>query len=155
MEDGVSAGIGRRSRSDLRALGQLSNGRGMARLAAHLAALVAAASLVAGAPGPLSGLAAQAVEGAILVFLFAPLHETIHRTAFRSRRGNDVAAAVLGFVLLLPAGGFRRFHFAHHRHTQDPARDPELATPKPRTRAAWLLAVSGLVLWRDLVRGLV
>jgi fatty acid desaturase len=139
---------------DLRALRRLSNRSGVARLAAHLAALAAMAIIVAAAPGPLLRLSAQAVEGAILVFLFAPLHETIHRTAFKSRRLNDVVAAVIGFLILQPADFFRFFHFTHHRHTQDPARDPELATPKPRTRAEWLLAVGGLPLWRDLLFGL-
>src|SRR5262249_47990419 len=63
-------------------------------------------------------------------------------------------AEVLGFLILLPAGYFRFFHFAHHRYTQDPAKDPELATPKPRTRAGWLWVVTGLPLWHSLILGL-
>ena len=47
------------------------------------------------------------------------------------------------------AAYFRAFHFAHHRHTQDPRRDPELATPKPRTLGGYLWHVSGLPYWRE------
>jgi fatty acid desaturase len=62
-------------------------------------------------------------------------------------------AAVLGFLIVLPADYFRFFHFAHHRYTQNPERDPELASPKPRTKAAWLWAVTGIPLWRAHIVG--
>ena len=48
---------------------------------------------------------------------------------------------------MLPADYFRLFHFAHHRYTQDPERDPELATPKPRSLGQWAWHVSGLPNW--------
>ena len=124
-------------------------------MAGHLAALLAAGLLVAVAPGPLWRLPAQALEGAILIFLFAPLHESIHRTAFKNRRLNDWVAAVLGFLIVLPADYFRFFHFAHHRYTQNPEHDPELVSPKPRTKAAWLWAVTGIPLWRDHIMGVI
>jgi fatty acid desaturase len=89
------------------------------------------------------------LHGIVLVFLFAPLHESIHWTAFRSRRLNDAVAWACGALLLLPPAYFRAFHFAHHRHTQDPRRDPELATPKPRTLGGYLGHVSGLPYWRE------
>jgi fatty acid desaturase len=142
------------ARADIRALRRLSNRPGLIRLAGHLGALLAAALPVALAPTPLLRLPAQAVEGAILVFLFCGLHESVHRTAFKSRRLDDSVAAVIGLLLLLPAGYFRLFHFAHHRYTQDPDRDPELSKPKPRTKVQWLWVVSGLPLWRDLISGL-
>jgi fatty acid desaturase len=142
------------ARAETRELRRLSDGAGLLHLAGHLALLGAAAILVAMAPGGIARVAAQALEGAILIFLFAPLHESVHRTAFRNRRLNDGLAAAVGFLLLLPAGYFRYFHFSHHRHTQDPARDPELATPKPQTLKQWLWVVTGLPLWRDLVLGM-
>src|SRR5579863_9556497 len=136
-------------RPEMRQLRRLSDRAGLLHLAGHLGLLAGAGVLVTLAPGGVLRIAAQAVEGAILIFLFAPLHESIHRTAFRNRRLNDGLAAAIGFLLLLPAGYFRYFHFSHHRHTQDPARDPELATPKPATLGQWLWVVTGLPLWRD------
>lgn len=86
-------------------------------------------------------------HGIALVFLFAPLHEAVHGTAFRTGRLNRVVATVCGALLVLPANYFRWFHFAHHRFTQDPERDPELASPRPRTRGQYLLCLTGAGYW--------
>lgn len=128
-----------------------SDGKGLAHLAGHLATLALGGALVAYSRGTPWMAGALWLHGVALVFLFAPLHESIHRTAFASRRINRVVAGGIGFLLLLPARYFRAFHLAHHRFTQDPARDPELASPKPRTRGAFLRYVSGLPLWRERV----
>jgi fatty acid desaturase len=141
------------SRAEMRELRRLTTRHGVLHLALHLAALIAAGVLVALAPSLWWRIPAQALEGAILIFLFAPLHETIHRTVFRNRRANDVVASILGFLIVLPAGYFRYFHFCHHRYTQDPQRDPELATPKPRSVGQWLLVVTGLPVWKSHVMG--
>ena len=154
MDDALAYPHAPVSRHEVRELRRPSDRRGLVHLAGHGVALLAAGALVALAPGLPWRLPAQALEGAILIFLFAPLHESIHRTAFRSRRLNDAVASVLGFLILLPADYFRFFHFAHHRYTQDPDKDPELATPKPRSRGQWLWVASGLPLWRDLILGL-
>ena len=82
--------------------------------------------------------------GTVLMFLFSPLHECIHRTAFRNRTANDLVATVIGFLIMLPANYFRSFHFAHHRYTNDPKRDPELLTPKPASLPQYLWAMCGL-----------
>jgi fatty acid desaturase len=153
MDDAVPYPHAPVSRERVRQLRRLSDSRGLLRLAGHLAALLSAAILVALAPG-LWRLPAQVLEGAILIFLFSALHESIHRTAFKNRRLNDAVASVIGFLILLPADYFRFFHFAHHRYTQDPGRDPELATPKPRTKAQWLWTVTGIPLWASLIKGL-
>jgi fatty acid desaturase len=89
------------------------------------------------------------LHGIVLVFLFCALHECIHRTAFASRPLNDAVAWVCGALLVLPPNYFRLFHFAHHRYTQDRARDPELAVPAPATPAAYWWRVSGLPYWRE------
>ena len=89
------------------------------------------------------------VQGVFLVFLFTLMHETIHRTVFANRHLNDSVAWLCGLVLVLPPAWFRYFHFAHHRHTQDPEKDPELASPKPDT--AWQFAVhlTGIPVWKS------
>jgi len=134
-------------RASLVRLDRQSDLRGLLRLAGHGGALLLSGSLVLAVAGGFLVWPAMVLHGAILVFLFAPLHETIHRTAFRSRRLNDGVAWVAGAILLLPPEYFRRFHFAHHRYTQDPARDPELAVAKPTSLRAWALYVSGLPYW--------
>jgi fatty acid desaturase len=126
-----------------------SDRKGLAQLGRHLCGLLATGALVWSARSTPWLLPALPLHGIILIFLFAPLHESIHWTAFRSRRLNDLVAWTCGALLLLPPGYFRAFHFAHHRHTQDPARDPELAEPKPRSLGEYLWHVSGLPYWRE------
>lgn len=94
------------------------------------------------------------LQGILIVFLFTALHETIHKTAFKSPALNKLVATVSGFLLLLPPDWFRSFHFAHHRFTNDPARDPELATPKPDSLGAYLWYLSGLPVWASHLRTL-
>lgn len=132
----------------LRPLTERSDAKGLVQLGCHVALLAGTATLLALARDSWALLLpAMLAHGIALVFLFAPLHETIHRTAFRSTWLNDAVAAVAGLALLLPPAYFRAFHLAHHRHTQDAARDPELTAPRPATLGAYLWHVSGLPYW--------
>jgi fatty acid desaturase len=136
-------------RVTVRSLSQRSDARGALQLGVHAALLAATGLAVAASRGHAWLAPALILHGVVLSFLFCPLHETIHRTAFASRRLNDVVAWVCGALLMLPPEYFRGFHFAHHRFTQQPGRDPELALTAPATTAAWLWRVSGLPYWRD------
>ncbi|MGE0004208.1 MAG: fatty acid desaturase family protein [Parvibaculaceae bacterium] len=93
-------------------------------------------------------------QGIAIAFLFTLLHETVHQTAFRTAWLNEIVARIAGFALALPADWFRYFHFAHHRFTQDPGKDPELASAKPATPRQYALHVSGLPVWRGHLRTL-
>jgi fatty acid desaturase len=86
-------------------------------------------------------------QGILIAFLFTLLHETIHQTAFRSAWLNEAVARLASFMLALPADWFRYFHFAHHRFTQEPGKDPELAFAKPETPWQYVRHVSGLPVW--------
>jgi fatty acid desaturase len=141
-------------RGQLARLNLRSDKRGALQLAGHGVALLATGVILNLAVGSSWIVPATVLHGAILVFLFAPLHEAIHRTAFRSRRLNDAVARLIGLILVLPPDYFRFFHFAHHRYTQDAANDPELATPKPATPRQWLLYVSGWHYWRAQIVGI-
>jgi len=143
------------TRQQLRSLARISNRRSIGRLTAHLGLIAASGTLVwLCRPGAWM-IPAMAVHGALLVFLFAPLHESVHRTVFSGRRANDLLAFALGLPLLLPPTWFRLFHRDHHRFTQDPERDPELAVPRPASRLALLWHLSGLPYWAAAVDGLV
>lgn len=131
----------------LRRLSERSNKLGLMQLAGHLALLLATGLLVYQSRTTGWLVPAMILHGIVLIFFFTPLHECIHRTAFASRRLNDAVGFVLGCLILLPREYFRAFHFAHHRFTQDPVRDPELAFPKPRNFRQWWWHVSGLPYW--------
>jgi fatty acid desaturase len=154
MDESVYAhrGIDRARLADLN---RRSDARGLCHLAGHGLLLLATGVLLGLTLGTWWVVPATVLHGIALIALFAPLHETIHRTAFRSRWLNDAVGWLGGLVLVLPPEYFRFFHFAHHRHTQDPLNDPELASPKPATFGQWLLQVSGWNYWRAAVVGLV
>ncbi len=140
----AAAGI---DRDTLRRLSRRSNARGFLQLAAHGLLLGVTGAGVWASRGSLWFLPAIVLYGAVLSFLFCALHETVHRTAFASRPVNDAVAWACGAVLLLPCEYFRLFHFEHHRFTQDPARDPELAQAAPTTLRSYLWRMSGLPNW--------
>lgn len=128
---------------------QRSDGPGLLRLGTHLGALAVTGASVVLAWGTYWALPAVAAHGVVMTFLFAPLHECVHRTAFAGRRLNDAVATGAGFLLLLPPRYFRAFHFAHHRWTRDADRDPELSAGPVDTRARYLWRMSGIPFWID------
>ncbi len=132
-------------------LTQRSDAAGVTQLAGHVGALAVTGYLVSISIGTVWLPLALLVHGFVLIFLFAPLHETIHRTAFRSRWINTAVSWFCGAVLMLPPDYFRAFHFTHQRYTQDPQRDPELAVAKPSSWRSWLWTVSGIPYWRERV----
>ena len=62
-----------------------SDTKGLARLAAHTGLLGCTGMLVFASTSTWWSVPAMLVHGVVLTFLFSPLHECIHRTAFRSR----------------------------------------------------------------------
>ena len=143
---------GRLSDDALSTLKERSDRRGLAHLALHLVAIAAAGTVCAVAFETAWRLPAAWLYGTVLVFLFAPLHEAVHYTAFRSRWINRAVSAVCGWILVLPPRYFRAFHLEHHRYTQDPERDPELAVAPPGTLRDYLWRVSGLEYWTSRIR---
>lgn len=125
-------------------LTQRRNAPGLRHLAGHLGALtLTGAGIALQVPGwPLL----LPVHGVLLVFLFTLQHECAHRTPFAQDRLCDALGHAIGALLLNPFLWFRAFHFAHHRHTNQPG-DPELDGPPLATRRAWAWHVTGLPMW--------
>ena len=138
----------RLDRQAIRPLEARSDWRGSIQFGAHCVLILLTGGAIYLSRGSIWIVPASILHGIALIFHFAAEHECIHRTAFRHRWLNDGAAWIAGLLILLPPAYFRYFHFAHHRHTQDPERDPELATLKPASLSQWLLQVSGWPYWR-------
>ena len=83
----------------LKELSRRSDGRGLARLAAHSVMLAVTGYGVWLAGGTWWLVPAMVVHGIVIAFLFCAHHEFIHRTVFRARWLNDWAAAATGFVI--------------------------------------------------------
>lgn len=134
------------SDAELRVLSQRSNVLGAIRLAVHLTLLGLAGWGVAVASGWVLVPAVLALA-LVQVALFAPAHETMHQTAFASRRAN----AWVGWFAFAPsmqnAQFYAAFHYAHHRHTNVPDHDPELGTETPATLADYIRRIAGIPYW--------
>ena len=135
----------------IKRLTQRSNAKGLLQLSAHLALLLLAAMVLQASRDSIWLLLSLPLYAALLIFLFAPLHETIHYTVFRTRWLNNLVAAPIGFLLLIPFQAFRVFHYVHHRHTQNPQRDPELLDMKPLQGRYWWY-LTGLPTWWQSLR---
>ncbi len=137
-------------------LSQRSNQPAVVRLSVHLFTIGVGALLIWKSTASWQLLPVWMVYGTALVFLFAPLHECTHKTAFRNRWLNEVVATVSGFLLFLPANYFRAFHLTHHRYTNDPNRDPELLVAKPTNFPQYAWSMSGLgSYWWPQIRSMV
>lgn len=126
------------SRERIAVLSVKSDLRSLAHLGLHFAALGVTGTLLWLASGGWWAVPAMIVHGIVIAFLFCAHHELIHRTPFRRKGVNDALAFITGWLIIYPAFYFRLFHYAHHRHTQDPSLDPELSSTAPTTRGAFL-----------------
>lgn len=99
------------------------------------------------ADAPWLFLLALGAHSVIIGFLFSPLHECAHTTAFATRRLNEAALWVTAIVYVVPPYFFRYFHLGHHRFTQVKGKDPSLVLPEPATlrQYAWYRASMVLV----------
>ncbi|MFE8600314.1 fatty acid desaturase [Archangium violaceum] len=90
--------------------------------------------------------------GVFLVTFFPSLHETGHRTAFRSGPLNEGLVWLSAFLMLQAPSFFREFHWQHHRATQSLEHDPEIAGARgflvgwPRNLGHYLARASGQAL---------
>lgn len=94
---------------------------------------------------------AMILHGYILSFLFMPLHEFVHMTAFQSPSANRVGAFITGLATTRPPFHYKLYHFAHHRFTGNKKLDPELSDslldPNINTLGGYLLYLSSIPFW--------
>ena len=130
----------------LRSLCAASNGRGAMQALSHLGAIGVSGTLLWFTRGSWWAVPIFAVHGALLNFLYAGQHELSHWTVFRTGWPNEWLGRLFGFVLFYPRTFDQVQHMAHHRFTQDWARDGELARDR-YTLGSYLLWMSGVTYW--------
>ena len=129
----------------LKRLYMRSDWAGAKQTAAHVALLVLGGAAILATRGTWWVIIPLLAQAVFVNSLFGAMHESVHYGSFKTRRLADVLAFFSGAAILNNAGFYRHYHMAHHRYTQDPARDPELITSgSPRTWGAWLLRVSSI-----------
>jgi fatty acid desaturase len=130
----------------LRSLCAASNGKGAMQAVSHLGAIGVSGTLLWFTRGSWWAVPIFAVHGALLNFLYAGQHELSHWTVFRTGWPNEWLGRLFGFVLFYPRTFDQVQHMAHHRFTQDWARDGELARDR-YTLGSYLLWMSGVTYW--------
>jgi beta-carotene hydroxylase len=83
---------------------------------------------------------------AVLVYLgYTVLHESIHGSITGRDRSlrwlNDLLGYLMGQLLFIPMTAHRYEHLAHHRHTNNPEKDPDFAYSRATGPIAALLTV--------------
>ena len=104
----------------LRELSVRSDLRGALRSLCHYAVVVLVGSLiwtVSSSYGVLWASPLMVIQGYFIAFLFMALHETAHKTAFRSRGLNLAVGYLSAFIIGQPYEYYCLFHWDHHRYT--------------------------------------
>lgn len=132
----------------LRSLSVRSNLQGYVRFAAHFGCMALTGFLIwLATPNWYLMIPAMVLHGFTIVTMFAPMHECVHKTAFATPILNEVFGWVAGLLSFYNFTYYRYYHTWHHRYTQDPERDPELMTPKPRNVWEYLVEISAITFW--------
>jgi fatty acid desaturase len=132
----------------LHALGQRRDGPSVRHGIAHIAILVGTGWFLLSASDGWVRNIALVLHGIAHFSQFGLLHECCHRTAYTKRWANTLGGWIAALSQPMSPALMRCFHFTHHRHTHELARDPELNGFRfmvgwPRG-AALFLAVAGL-----------
>jgi fatty acid desaturase len=135
----------------LRSLSQRSNLRGALQMGSHVSALIATGIALKLSWGTLWAVPVFMAHGTLLSFLYGGQHELSHSTVFRTRWLNEAFGRAIGFLMLYPRDFDQLQHFAHHRYTQDWARDGELERPRYTLRS-FLLWMLGPTYWYSRIR---
>jgi len=132
----------------LSALQRRADGPGLRRLGAQSALYFASAAGLLLIHDPVLLAPTFVVSAAVQFGMFGMLHEACHQTAFASRSLSLLAGWVAALAQPMTPALMRAFHFEHHRHTHELARDPELAGMPFMVRwprhVIWLLTLTGL-----------
>lgn len=132
----------------VRSLSQRSDLRGAIQFSTHLLMMLFTGVIVHECMGNWwLLLPAMVVHGFVIVTLFAPMHECVHRTAFASRMGNEIVGWFAGLLSFYNFTYYRYYHTWHHRYTQDESRDPELMSPPPSSVWQYLWEISAVPFW--------
>lgn len=95
--------------------------------------LLLAVAVLGGAVATMTALAVGAIPlplGAVLMFIagfaaFTPMHDASHKAVADRGWINALVGRLCAVVLVVPFSAFRYIHLTHHRHTNDPERDPD------------------------------
>lgn len=131
---------------ELRTLMARSNWPGALQAASHFGAIAITGAVLWLAWGSLWAVPVFMAHGVLINFLYAGQHELSHGTPFRTKWINVWLGRLIGFISFFPRDFDQIMHTAHHKWTQDWARDGELVR-EPYTLKSYLLWFMGPTYW--------
>ena len=120
----------------------------------HLALITISGFFIYVSPNLLVKILLMFVHGSFIAFLYAGLHECIHKTAFKNRKLNEYIGYFIGFILLRSFLNGRYRHIAHHTYTQLEGKDPD-KVEFPDSYIDYLKHVTSFAIWIRIIENLV
>lgn len=138
-------------RKTMRGLQTRTNAHGCTMLAMFFTLLAAFGAVTVVSKNIVVTVISFVLYGTVFAFAEAILHETHHRTPFRSLRINEIVHFVVGAMVLKEPIRDRWLHAAHHTYTSYPEADPEVLIEPP---PSFTTATLGFLRLRPAARGL-
>ncbi len=121
---------------------------GLVYLSVHLGTIAVTGWIVHLSLGTVWMIPAMFCHGIVVTFLYGPLHECSHGTAFRSRWLNETVFKFCNLVYISTPLWYRYKHANHHTYTQINGKDMEMVLPSPATFWQYVLQCTGITFWR-------
>jgi len=134
------------SNKDLKPFLKRNNINGIIHLSLHLFLIVCSGFSIYVLGDSFYQFLAMIIHGIFIAFLYAGLHECIHKTAFKNRRLNEIIGHILGFIIFRSFLNGRFRHMAHHTFTQHPKKDPD-KVDFPKGYLDYLKHVTSFIIW--------
>ncbi len=141
------------SRKELKKYMVRNNISGAVHFLIHVMSIAATGYLLYWLLGTWWAIPVTFLHGALIAFLFAPMHECVHSSAFRTRSANIWVGMICGIVILRPFLYLKYRHMAHHTFTQHPEGDPD-RVDFPRDMTEYLLHISSINIWARMLKNL-
>lgn len=152
-EDWSSTGTEILSRKELKKYMQRNNSTGASRFILHLSLIFLTGYLLSISMNTWWCIPLMVMQGTLIAFLFAPMHEACHSSAFKLRSLNVLVGRIAGLIILRPFFYMKYRHMAHHTFTQHPKMDPDRVA-FPRSISEYLLHVSSCNIWHRMLKNL-
>ena len=141
------------SKDKLRPFLKRNNTSGIIHLCIHLGLILLSGILIHFSTNIFLKILVMTTHGSFIAFLYAGLHEWIHKSAFKNKRLNESVGYFIGFVLLRSFLNGRYRHMAHHTFTQHPEKDPD-KVDFPSGYIDYLKHVTSFTLWIRIIENL-
>jgi len=140
-------------KAELKPFLKRNNINGVIHLGLHLFLIFLSGLLIFNLQNSYLVIIPMVIHGIFIAFLYAGLHECIHKTAFKNKKLNEIIGYAIGFILLRSFLNARYRHMAHHTFTQHPTKDPDKVN-FPNSYFDYFKHVTSFTIWIRIIDNL-